>query len=105
MARVFADGASLAVQAGTLFHWFIPRKIHGTYIQAGGHKLTNWREGSYEALYNMLMNINQMAICLTAGRSDGSALMVIGVSNVIPRHGWCLSTGSLSRVSLTETPL
>ena len=34
----------------------------------------------------MLMNINQMAICLTAGRSDGSALMVIGVSNVIPRH-------------------
>ena len=38
----------------------------------------------------MLMNINQMAICLTAGRSDGSALMVIGVSNVIPRqlHWW-----------------
>ena len=34
----------------------------------------------------MLMNINQMAICLTAGGSDGSALMVIGVSNVIPRH-------------------
>ena len=34
----------------------------------------------------MLMNINQIAICLTAGQSDGSALMVIGVSNVIPRQ-------------------
>ena len=32
----------------------------------------------------MLMNINQMAICLTAGRSDGSALMVIGVSTWYP---------------------
>ena len=59
---------------------FIPRKIQGTYIQAGGHQLTNWQEGSYEALYNVLMNINQMAVGLTAGRSDGSALMVIGVS-------------------------
>ena len=27
-----------------------------------------------------------MAICLTVGRSDGSAMMVIGVSNVIPQH-------------------
>ena len=34
----------------------------------------------------MLMNINQLAIGLTAGRSDGSALRVIGGSNVIPRH-------------------
>ena len=30
------------------------------------------------------MNINQMAIGLTAGRSDGSALMVIGVSTWYP---------------------
>ena len=37
-----------------------------------------WREGSYETLYNVLMNINQLAVGLTAGRSDGSALMVIG---------------------------
>ena len=34
----------------------------------------------------MLMKINQSAIGLTAGRSDGSALRVIGGSNVIPRQ-------------------
>ena len=56
-------------------------------IHTGWWSIVNWwREDSYEALYNMIMNINQMAICLTAGRSDGSALMVIGVSNVIPQH-------------------
>ena len=50
-------------------------------IHTGWWSLVNyWREGSYEALYNVLMNINQMAVGLTAGRSDGSALMVIGVS-------------------------
>ena len=54
-------------------------------IHTGWWSLANyWREGCYTALYNMLMNINQMAVGLTAGRSDGSALMVIGVSNVIP---------------------
>ena len=32
----------------------------------------------------MLMNINQMAVGLTAGRSHGSALVVIGVSRDTP---------------------
>ena len=32
------------------------------------------------------MNINQMAVGLTAGRSDGSALLANRCINVIPRH-------------------
>ena len=50
-------------------------------VHTGWWSLVNyWREGSDETLYNVLMNINQMAVGLTAGRSDGSPLMVIGVS-------------------------
>ena len=45
-----------------------------------------WREGSCETLYNVFMNINQMAVGLTAGRSDGSALVANRCINVIPRH-------------------
>ena len=55
---------------------FIPKKIKW-HIHAGSWSLVNcWREGSYEALYNMLMNINEAAV----GLRMASALMVIGVS-------------------------
>ena len=56
-------------------------------IHTGWWSLVNyWREGSCETLYNVLMNINQMAVGLTAGRSDGSALLANRCINVIPRH-------------------
>ena len=56
-------------------------------IHTGWWSLVNcWREGSCETLYNVLMNINQMAVGLTAGRSDGSALLANRCINVIPRQ-------------------
>ena len=56
-------------------------------IHTGWWSLVNcWQEGSYETLYNVLMNINQMAVGLTAGRSDGSALLANRCINVIPRQ-------------------
>ena len=58
-------------------HGFIPKKIQW-HIHAGPWSLVNcWREGSYEALYKVLMNINERQ--LSASRM-ASALMVIGVS-------------------------
>ena len=76
------------VQFWSLFHNKDCRAMKEKVMACGWWSLVNcWREGSYKALYNMLMNINQMAICLTAGRSHGSALRVIGGSNVIPRQG------------------
>ena len=56
-------------------------------IHTGWWSLVNcWREGSDETLYNVLMNINQLAVGLTAGRSDGLALMANRCINVIPRQ-------------------
>ena len=56
-------------------------------IHTGWWSLVNYRrEGYCETLYNVLMNINQMAIGLTAGRSDGLALMANRCINVIPRQ-------------------
>ena len=70
-------------------------------IHTGWWSLVNcWWEGSYETLYNVLMNINQMAVGLTAGRSDGSALLANRCINVIPRQ----SPGPRTFQGNTRTP-
>ena len=61
----------------TLTCGFILKKIQW-HIHAGPWSLVNcWREGSYEALYKVLMNINERG-CRPYGMA--LALMVIGVS-------------------------
>ena len=56
---------------------FILKKIQW-HIHAGSWSLVNcWWEGSYEALYKVLMNINEVAVGL---EEMASALIVIGVS-------------------------
>ena len=63
-------------------HGFIPKKIQW-HIQAGPWSLVNcWREGSYEALYNMLMNINEAAV----GLEDGLGLDGDRCIRMIPRQ-------------------
>ena len=73
------------------------------HVHTGWWSLVNsWREGSCETLYNVLMNIKQMAICLTAGRSgwlgrDGDRCI-----NVIPRH---IRHELLSKSYVSHAPL
>ena len=73
---------------GTVFiNTWVYSKKDTLDVHTGWWSLVNcWREGSYETLYNVLMNINQMAVGLTAGWSDGSALLANRCINVIPRH-------------------
>ena len=61
---------------------FILKKIQW-HIHADPWSLVNsWREGSYEALYKVLMNINEVAVGLTDGLGlDGDRCI-----RVIPRH-------------------
>ena len=53
------------------------------HMHTGSWLLVNcWREGSYESLYNMLMNVNEVAVSL----EDGLGLDGDRCIRVIPRQ-------------------
>ena len=77
--------ARLKIKAWVFSNTWVYSKKDTLDIHTGWWSLVNyWREGSCETLYNVLMNINQMAVGLTAGRSDGLALVANRCINVIP---------------------
>ena len=75
---------------GVLKRGVYSKMIRMAHIQACGHEVNWWHEGSYVALYKRVMNINETAV------SQGTvALALIGIGAYgMPRQFWWMASPS-----------